>query len=155
MENFGLVGAFLNAGITNKLIVILLLVASVYSWSIILRKIVVNNFQKVALQHVLSKLEKDNDHLAIIASSAPFIGLLGTVIGVINSFTQIGLNASASLAVIGPGIAEALYATALGLFVAIPASMAFNFINGKVYEYETKKNYMIETLILLHKEKKL
>jgi len=74
--------------------------------------------------------------LATVGSVAPFVGLFGTVWGIMNSFFQIGAQQSASLAVVAPGIAEALFATAIGLFAAIPAVIAFNRFGGAVDQYE-------------------
>ena len=74
--------------------------------------------------------------LATVGSVAPFVGLFGTVWGIMNSFFQIGAQQSASLAVVAPGIAEALFATAIGLFAAIPAVIAFNRFGGAVDRYE-------------------
>jgi len=70
--------------------------------------------------------------LATTGNSAPFIGLFGTVWGIMDSFRNIGLAGSASLAVVAPGISEALIATAAGLFTAIPAVMAYNYFTNKV-----------------------
>ena len=72
------------------------------------------------------RLERGLTFLATVGSSAPFIGLFGTVIGILTTFQGIGQSGNASLAVVGPGIAEALVATAVGLLAAIPATMAFN-----------------------------
>ncbi|MCI5049308.1 MAG: protein TolQ [Rickettsiales bacterium] len=74
----------------------------------------------------LDKVESGMAFLSTAGSSAPFIGLLGTVIGIMNSFTSIAASQNTSLAVVAPGIAEALFATAIGLFVAIPSVIAFN-----------------------------
>lgn len=74
----------------------------------------------------LKKAESKLAFLATIGSISPFIGLFGTVIGIMTSFQQIGLAGNANLATVAPGIAEALLATALGLFAAIPAVMAYN-----------------------------
>ncbi len=74
--------------------------------------------------------------LATIGSTAPFIGLLGTVIGIMNSFRDIYQAGSASLATVAPGISEALFATAVGLFAAIPAVMAYNHFIGRVRRAE-------------------
>ncbi len=74
----------------------------------------------------LDHIEKGLSFLASAGSSAPFIGLFGTVVGIMNSFTAIAGANNTSLAVVAPGIAEALFATALGLFVAIPAVIAYN-----------------------------
>lgn len=80
----------------------------------------------------LSKLEKNLNQLATTAAVAPFVGLLGTVWGIIEAFREIGNQKSASLAVVAPGIAEALIATAFGLFAAIPAVMAYNYFMNKI-----------------------
>lgn len=74
--------------------------------------------------------------LATVGSVAPFVGLFGTVWGIMTSFFQIGAQQSASLAVVAPGIAEALFATAIGLFAAIPAVVAYNRFGGAVDRYE-------------------
>jgi biopolymer transport protein TolQ len=87
----------------------------------------------------LSWVEAEEQHrlarglpfLATTGSSAPFIGLFGTVVGIMNSFQHIGVTGSASLAVVAPGIAEALVATAVGLFAAIPAVIGYNYINAR------------------------
>ncbi|UAB77753.1 protein TolQ [Erythrobacter sp. SCSIO 43205] len=76
--------------------------------------------------------------LATTGSVAPFVGLFGTVWGIMNSFFQIGAQQSASLAVVAPGIAEALFATAIGLFAAIPAVIFYNRFSNSVNQYEAK-----------------
>jgi len=81
---------------------------------------------RVALQREESRLTKHLPFLATVGSTSPYIGLFGTVWGILNSFASIATLKSASLAVVAPGIAEALLATALGLFAAIPAVMIFN-----------------------------
>ncbi len=78
----------------------------------------------------VQRLERRLGFLATTGSSAPFIGLFGTVIGIINAFQGIGRAGSASLAVVAPGIAEALIATAIGLFAAIPATIFYNHFIG-------------------------
>ncbi len=80
----------------------------------------------------LDEMEKHVDWLATTASAAPFIGLFGTVWGIMNSFQNIGATGSASLSVVAPGISEALIATAVGLAAAIPAAIAYNSILGKI-----------------------
>jgi biopolymer transport protein TolQ len=77
------------------------------------------------------QLSRNMTFLAVSASACPFIGLFGTVVGIIRAFHDIGLAGSSSLAAVAPGISEALVATALGLAAAIPAVIAFNFFNGK------------------------
>jgi len=76
--------------------------------------------------------------LATTGSVAPFVGLFGTVWGIMNSFFQIGAQESSSLAVVAPGISEALFATAIGLFAAIPAVIAYNRFSARVDRYEGK-----------------
>ena len=78
------------------------------------------------------RLERGLPFLATTGSTAPFIGLFGTVIGIIAAFQSIGEAGQASLSVVGPGIAEALVATAVGLLAAIPAMMAYNAFGGKI-----------------------
>ena len=83
----------------------------------------------------VNKLEKHIPFLATIASAAPFIGLFGTVWGILITFQRIGVTGSTNLATVGPGIADALIATAAGLFAAIPAVMAYNYFTTKVKGY--------------------
>jgi biopolymer transport protein TolQ len=78
------------------------------------------------------RLERGLNFLATTGSAAPFIGLFGTVIGIINAFHDIGRAGTASLAVVAPGIAEALIATAVGLFAAIPATVFYNYFVGEL-----------------------
>jgi len=76
--------------------------------------------------------------LATTGSVAPFVGLFGTVWGIMNSFFSIGQQQNSSLAVVAPGISEALFATAIGLFAAIPAVIAYNRLSGKVNGFEAR-----------------
>lgn len=76
--------------------------------------------------------------LATVGSVAPFVGLFGTVWGIMNSFFQIGVNQNSSLAVVAPGISEALFATAIGLFAAIPAVIAYNRFSHQVSALEAR-----------------
>jgi biopolymer transport protein TolQ len=85
----------------------------------------------------ISRLEKLMSFLATCGSVTPFIGLFGTVWGIMDSFHKIGVVRSASLVTVAPGIAEALIATALGLFAAIPAVIAYNFFLGQIKELIT------------------
>jgi len=80
------------------------------------------------------RLERGLPFLATTGSSAPFIGLFGTVVGIVNSFAGIAAAGSASLAVVAPGIAEALIATAVGLLAAIPATIFYNIFAGQIDE---------------------
>ena len=81
-------------------------------------------------------LAKRLGFLATVGSVAPFVGLFGTVWGIMNSFFQIGAQQNSSLAVVAPGISEALFATAIGLFAAIPAVIAYNRFSNSVNSYE-------------------
>lgn len=78
------------------------------------------------------RLERGMPFLATTGSATPFIGLFGTVVGIIAAFQSIGEAGQASLAVVGPGIAEALVATAVGLLAAIPATIAYNAFGGRI-----------------------
>jgi biopolymer transport protein TolQ len=84
----------------------------------------------------IAKAEANLSFLATVGSTSPFIGLLGTVIGIMTSFQQIAASGSASLAVVAPGISEALFATAIGLFAALPAVAAYNYFVGQVKRIE-------------------
>ncbi len=88
--------------------------------------------------HEADELAGRLNFLATTGSVAPFVGLFGTVWGIMNSFFQIGAQQSASLAVVAPGIAEALFATAIGLFAAIPSVIAYNRFSNSVNQYEAK-----------------
>jgi len=82
-----------------------------------------------------SLLSSNISILAICASAGPFIGLFGTVVGIIRAFHEIGMSGSSSLAAVAPGISEALVATALGLFVAIPAVVFYNVLSSKIRKH--------------------
>ena len=90
----------------------------------------VDRLMSAAMQRELTRAGKGLGILATIGSAAPFIGLFGTVWGIMNSFTAIAANQQTNLAVVAPGIAEALFATALGLFAAIPAVIFYNKFAG-------------------------
>ena len=83
-------------------------------------------------------LEKNYSFLATVGSTAPFIGLFGTVWGIMNSFQSIAVSRNTSLAIVAPGIAEALFATALGLLAAIPAVVAYNKFNNDSKKYSQR-----------------
>ena len=86
----------------------------------------------------ISKITKGFTFLATVGSTAPFIGLFGTVWGIMNSFQSIAISRNTSLAIVAPGIAEALFATALGLLAAIPAVIAYNKFNTESKKYSQK-----------------
>jgi biopolymer transport protein TolQ len=197
-------GLFLQADIVVKIVMILLLFASVWSWAIIFEKVLkirrlrslaeqfeesfwsggslddlydridkrppdpmsslfvsamrewrrssskgqgLNDQNRVSLQQridrvmdislgrEMERLERHMIFLATVGASAPFVGLFGTVWGIMNAFTSIAASKNTSLAVVAPGIAEALFATALGLVAAIPAVIAYNKISTDLGRY--------------------
>jgi biopolymer transport protein TolQ len=93
---------------------------------------------EVNIEKQMSKIDKGFTFLATVGSTAPFIGLFGTVWGIMNSFQSIAISRNTSLAIVAPGIAEALFATALGLLAAIPAVVAYNKFNNDSKKYSQK-----------------
>ena len=90
------------------------------------------------IEFEINFLEKNFSFLATVGSTAPFIGLFGTVWGIMNSFQSIAVSRNTSLAIVAPGIAEALFATALGLLAAIPAVIAYNKFNNDSKKYSQR-----------------
>ena len=90
---------------------------------------------EVSIDRQSQDIEKNFTYLATVGSTAPFIGLFGTVWGIMNSFQSIAISRNTSLAIVAPGIAEALFATALGLLAAIPAVIAYNKFNSDSQRY--------------------
>tara|TARA_Y100000590_G_scaffold356180_1_gene410284 strand:- start:98 stop:778 length:681 start_codon:yes stop_codon:yes gene_type:complete len=191
--DFSLINLFLRADIVVKSVIIILILASVYSWALIFDKYrlfkriqksstifeekfwnsksaesfynslpnktkdpIANIFRSAMAELIKSKsksniaqttrvsrvleissdreiqsIEKNFSFLATVGSTAPFIGLFGTVWGIMNSFQSIAISRNTSLAIVAPGIAEALFATALGLLAAIPAVVAYNKFNNE------------------------
>ena len=93
---------------------------------------------QVSIEKQMNTIEKSYTFLATVGSTAPFIGLFGTVWGIMNSFQSIAISRNTSLAIVAPGIAEALFATALGLLAAIPAVVAYNKFNSDARKYSNK-----------------
>ena len=93
---------------------------------------------EINIEQEIEKIEKNYTFLATVGSTAPFIGLFGTVWGIMNSFQSIAISRNTSLAIVAPGIAEALFATALGLLAAIPAVIAFNKFSSDSNKYSQK-----------------
>ncbi len=93
---------------------------------------------EIGIEKQMSKIDKGFTFLATVGSTAPFIGLFGTVWGIMNSFQSIAISRNTSLAIVAPGIAEALFATALGLLAAIPAVVAYNRFNNDSKKYSQK-----------------
>ena len=196
--DFSLISLFIRADIIVKSVIIILIVCSIYSWSIIIDKVKLfkkinisseefeekfwksksaetffnslpSNLEdptaslfkesmqsllksksktnlvekmggilEVGIEKQMSKIEKGFTFLATVGSTAPFIGLFGTVWGIMNSFQSIAISRNTSLAIVAPGIAEALFATALGLLAAIPAVVAYNRFNSDSRKYSQR-----------------
>ena len=196
--DFSIINLFLRADIIVKSVIIILIVASIYSWAIIIEKYrlfkkinkssedfedkfwrsksaesfynslpaniddpMANIFKgsmqvvmktksksnlserltsilEVNIEKQMNLIDKNYTFLATVGSTAPFIGLFGTVWGIMNSFQSIAISRNTSLAIVAPGIAEALFATALGLLAAIPAVVAFNKFTSDSRKYSQK-----------------
>ena len=107
----------------------------------------------VTLDRELDKLQKYLGFLATVGSTAPFVGLFGTVWGIMNSFQSIAASKDTSLAVVAPGIAEALFATALGLVAAIPSVVAYNKLSGDLDRYSGRlESFGIEFRSLMSRQ---
>ena len=98
----------------------------------------VSRILEVSTEQEMLTIEKYFTFLATVGSTAPFIGLFGTVWGIMNSFQSIAISRNTSLAIVAPGIAEALFATALGLLAAVPAVVAYNKFNSDAKKYLQK-----------------
>ncbi|MDI6854468.1 MAG: protein TolQ [Deltaproteobacteria bacterium] len=121
------------------------------SRSLLSREETVRRAVRGALAMQVQRLGQSLSFLATCGNTAPFIGLFGTVWGIMSSFHQIGLKGSASLATVAPGIAEALIATAAGLVAAIPAVIAYNYFLGRVRRLEADLEGFAEDLLELLK----
>lgn len=107
----------------------------------------------VTVGREMDRLEKWTPFLASVGSTAPFIGLFGTVWGIMNSFSAIASSKNTSLAVVAPGIAEALFATAIGLIAAIPAVLAYNKISNDMARYANRlENFASEFGAILSRQ---
>jgi biopolymer transport protein TolQ len=95
----------------------------------------VNRVLEISADKEIKLIERHFTFLATVGSTAPFIGLFGTVWGIMNSFQSIAISRNTSLAIVAPGIAEALFATALGLLAAVPAVIAYNKFNSDAIRY--------------------
>jgi biopolymer transport protein TolQ len=104
---------------------------------------------QLGVSEEVSRLERNMNWLATVASVSPFIGLFGTVYGIIDAFTGLGLAGTPSVKAVGPGIAGALIATALGLFAAIPASIFYNLFGSRIREIGARmEDFSLEFLNL-------
>ena len=196
--DFSILNLFIRADIIVKLVIIMLIAASIYSWGIIFEKFRMfkkinqstlefeekfwrsksaetfynnlpsdmddpmamvfkdsmqtvlksrsksnlserlTNIMSTNIEKQMSTIEKNFTFLATVGATAPFIGLFGTVWGIMNSFQSIAISRNTSLAIVAPGIAEALFATALGLLAAIPAVVAYNKFNSDSKRYSSR-----------------
>ena len=196
--DFSILTLFFRADIIVKSVIIILIAASIFSWAIIIEKIILfkkinksseefeekfwksksaesfynnlpanmndpmvdffkssmqvviksrsktnlserlSNILEVNIEKQMNIIDKNYTFLATVGSTAPFIGLFGTVWGIMNSFQSIAISRNTSLAIVAPGIAEALFATALGLLAAIPAVIAFNKFSSDSRKYSQK-----------------
>jgi len=100
-----------------------------------------------SMSETLIQLKRGLGFLATIGSTSPFIGLFGTVVGIINAFRSIAATGSGGMSVVSGGIAEALVSTALGIFVAIPAVVAFNHFTGKIETFHVEMNRAASQLV--------
>lgn len=113
----------------------------------------VGQVMNVARNRELESLEKGLGFLATVGTSAPFIGLFGTVWGIMHSFHSIALSKNTSLVAVAPGIAEALFATAVGLLAAIPAVIAYNTLSNQLAAFSGKlDDFTTEYLVILSRQ---
>lgn len=113
----------------------------------------VTHIMQVAMNREIEALERGLGFLATTGSTAPFIGLFGTVWGIMNSFHSIAATQNTSLAAVAPGIAEALFATAIGLFAAIPAYVAYNKISRDINRFAGKmEDFSLEFTTILSRQ---
>ena len=143
-NNFSLLSLFNGHDLMTLFVSLILVAASVWSWAIIIEKIRLWNFQKhnpvsikatdnldTVVDKLIRPFDKNIWFLSMLSYVAPFVGLFGTVWGVMDSFAAIGVNQSVSIGVIAPGLATALGTTALGLIAAVPAAIAYNVFSKK------------------------
>lgn len=114
----------------------------------------IDRVMQITANREVERIERYMTFLASTGSTAPFIGLFGTVWGIMNSFQAIGVSKNTSLAVVAPGIAEALFATALGLLAAIPAVLAYNLLSRELDRYAGRlTGFSEEFLAILSRQK--
>lgn len=115
----------------------------------------VEEIAKIEQEEAISGLGRGLGFLATTASTAPFIGLLGTVWGIMRAFHEIGLKGTATLATVAPGIAEALINTAMGLFVAIPSAIAYNYFTLKRDKFHRELELLYRRIVMISKRELL
>ncbi len=115
-------------------------------------KLMIERNLQLGISEEIQKLERSMNWLATIASVAPFIGLFGTVWGIIGAFEALSASASVSLRTVGPGIADALVATGAGLAAAIPAAVAYNYLGGQIKEMAARmEDFSLEFMNLVER----
>ncbi|MDH5187975.1 MAG: protein TolQ [Rhodospirillaceae bacterium] len=113
----------------------------------------IERVMQITVNREMERVERYLTFLASTGSTAPFIGLFGTVWGIMNSFQSIAVSKNTSLAVVAPGIAEALFATALGLLAAIPAVLAYNKLSRDMERYSTRlEGFAVEFMAILSRQ---
>jgi biopolymer transport protein TolQ len=109
----------------------------------------IEKIMRVTINREIDQLETQMTFLASVGSTAPFIGLFGTVWGIMHSFQSIAASQSTNLAVVAPGIAEALFATALGLVAAIPAVLAYNKISSQINRFAVRLDGFVDEFVAI------
>lgn len=157
-NNFSLLSLFSGRDLMTLFVSVVLVVASVLSWTVIIEKIRLWRAQRrkpveiktgdnldVVADKLIRPFDKNLWFLSMVSYVAPFIGLFGTVWGVMDSFASIGVNQSVSIGVIAPGLATALGTTALGLIAAIPAAIAYGMFAKRADDlYDRLEEQVIE-----------
>ncbi len=155
-NNFSLLSLFTAGDIMTLVISLLLVAASVWSWAIIIEKfrlwrarpktpVKIDDRMDVELEldRVMRPYDRNLWFLAMVSYVAPFVGLFGTIWGVMDSFASIGVNQSVSIGVIAPGLATALGTTALGLIAAVPAAIAYQYFTRRADDLYDSLNYSV------------
>jgi biopolymer transport protein ExbB/TolQ len=101
---------------------------------------------EISMNQMRGQLKRSLNVLATIGSTAPFVGLFGTVVGIVNAFTGMSTTRGTGLAVVGPGIAEALVTTSLGLLVAVPSVWAYNYFSNKLEIFDLEMNNSVDAI---------
>lgn len=143
-NNFSLLSLFSGRDMMTLFVSIVLVIASILSWAVIIEKIRLWHYEKrhnvtikrddnleIIADKLIRPFDKNLWFLSMVSYVSPFIGLFGTVWGVMDSFAAIGVNQSVSIGVIAPGLAVALGTTALGLIAAVPAAIAYSVFSKK------------------------
>lgn len=143
-NNFSMLSLFTGGDFMVLIMSLVLVAASIISWMIIIEKLRLFKLEKrnpvqinprdnmeVAVDKSIEPFDKNLWFLSMTSNVAPFMGLFGTIWGIMNSFASIGANQSVSIGVIAPGLAQALGTTALGLIAAIPAAVAYQYFSKK------------------------